>query len=200
MNYLVSVLLFCCSLALSTAAPAQGSNAPTEVGGFKLGSSIEEYDYISYRNFLKEVVIDNIPGFRKGTISYGVCDRPGEIVKIKLKYLDASKSFFKKLLKQYKKKFGEPDQFAGDSFGIVKAWKWHFKDDKGNRITMLLQHNLKNHNEVIGNMVKLYMPDQIEAERKCFNKTCALKNPDAFKKAQGPMKWDTSSWQMMIPR
>ena len=92
MNYLSIAVLFCCLAAGSISpAPAYADKAPTEVGGFKLGSSIEEYDFISYRNFLKEVVIDQIPGFRKGTISYGVCDRPGEIVKIKLKYMDPSK-------------------------------------------------------------------------------------------------------------
>lgn len=201
MNYLSLILLFCC-LAAGPLSPAYvyAGKPPTEVGGFKLGSSIEEYEFISYQNFLKEVVIDKIPGFRKGTISYGVCDRPGEIVRIKLKYLDPSKSFFKGLLKRYKKQFGEPDEFAGDSFGIVKAWKWRFKDNNGNRVTMILQHNLKNPNEVTGNMVKLYMPDQIEVERKCFNKTCALRNPEAFKKAQGQLEWDESGWQNMIPR
>jgi hypothetical protein len=199
MKYLSLALLFCC-LAAGSISPAYGNKTPTEVGGFTLGTSIEEYEFISYRNFLKQVVIDKIPGFRKGIIEYGVCDRPGEIVKIKLKYLDPSKSFFKKLLKRYKKKYGEPDEFVGDSFGIVKAWKWQFKNNNGNRVTMILQHNLKNPNEVTGNMVKLYMPDQVEAERKCFNKTCALRNPEAFKKAQGPLEWDESGWQQMIPR
>ena len=201
MNYLSLTLLFCC-LATGPLSPAYvyAGKTPTEVGGFTLGTSIEEYEFISYRNFLKQVVIDKIPGFRKGIIEYGVCDRPGELVKIKLKYLDPSKSFFKKLLKRYKKKFGEPDEFVGDSFGIVNAWKWSFRNSNGNRVTMILQHNLKNPNEVTGNMVKLYMPDQVEAERKCFNKTCALRNPEAFKKAQGPLKWDDSGWQNMIPR
>ena len=201
MNYFSLVVLFCCLSAGSMfPASACADKAPSEVGGFKLGASIDEYDFISYRNFLKEVVIDKFSGFRKGMIAYGVCDHPGEIVKIKLKYLDPSKSFFKKLLKRFKKKFGDPDEFAGDSFGIVKAWKWHFKDQDGNRIVLLLQNNLKNPNEVTGNMVKLYMPDRIEAERKCFNKTCSKRNPGAFKKARGKMEWDDSSWQQMVPR
>ncbi len=201
MNYLSLAVLFCWLAASSMLpVPTLAKTAPTEVGGFQLGASIDDYEFISYRNFLKEVVIDHIPGFRKGTISYGVCDRPGEIVKIKLKYMDPSKSFFKSLMKRYKKKFGEPDEFAGDSFGIVKAWKWQFRDSNGNRVNMILQHNLKNPNEVTGNMVKLYLPDQIEAERKCFNTTCSMRNPDAFKQAQGKMMWDDSSWQQMIPR
>jgi len=200
MNYLSLAVLFCWLAAGSIVpVPAYANKTPIEVGGFKLGSSIEEYEFISYRNFLKEVVIDKLPGFRKGMIAYGVCDRPGDIVKIKLKYLDPSKSFYKKLLQRYKKKFGEPDEFVGDSFGIVKAWKWRFKDQNGNRVTMLLQHNLKNPNEVTGNMVKLSLPDQIEAERKCFNMTCSMRTPGAFKKSEGHMEWDDSSWQQMIP-
>jgi hypothetical protein len=201
MNSLLSITLACLLLLWSLLpAPAAAAPVPTEVGGFKLGTSVDEYEFISYRNYLKEVVIDKIPGFRKGTISYGVCKEPGKIVKIKLKYLDPSKSFFKKLLKRYKKQFGEPDVFTGDSFGIVTSWKWHFKDKDGNRVSMLLQHNLKNPNEVIGNMVKLYLPDQIEAERKCFNKTCAMRSPGAFEKANSRKEWDESGWQQMIPR
>ena len=200
MNYLSLALLFCCLSAGSICpAPAYANKAPTEIGGFKLGSSIEEYEFISYHNFLKQVIIDKVPGFRKGVIEYGVCDRPGEIVKIKLKYLDTSQSFFKTLLKHYTKNFGEPDEFVGDSFGIVKAWKWHFKDKNGSRVTMILQHNLKNQNEVLGNMVKLYMPDRIEAERKCFNKTCSMHASEACKKDQGKLELDETSWQQMIP-
>lgn len=201
MNFLSLAVLFCCLVAGSI-LPAQASaeKVPNEVGGFTLGTSIDEYEFISYRNFLKQVVIDKIPGFRKGIIEYGVCDRPGEIVKIKLKYLDHSKSFYKKLLKRYKKQFGEPDEYVGDSFGIVTGWKWRFRNNEGKRITMLLQHNLKNPDEVTGNMVKLHLPDQIEAERICFNKTCATRSPGAFGKAKGQLDWDESSWQNMIPR
>lgn len=200
MNSVSLAVVLCLLTAWSSLpVPAYAGKTPTEVGGFKLGTSIEEYEFISYRNYLKEVVIDQIPGFRKGTISYGVCDQPGKIIKIKLKYLDPSRSFFKKLMKQYTKQFGEPFEYSGDTFGIVKAWKWHFKDADGNKITMILQHNLKNPNEVTGNMVKLYMPDQVEAERKCFNKMCSQHNKDAFKKAEGPLNWDKSSWQLLIP-
>ncbi len=192
------VLLFGLISWLIPTVPALSADAPNEVAGFKLGSSIDEYDFISYQNFLKEVVIDKIPGFRKGIISYGVCDRPGEIVKIKLKYLDPSKSFFKKLMHKYKKRFGEPDKFTGDSFGIVKSWKWSFTDASGRRVTMLLQHNLKNPNEVIGNMVKLYLPDQVEAERKCFNKTCSMRSSQT--KMNCELQWDEAGWKQMIPR
>ena len=179
---------------------AEEKETPLGVGGFKLGTSIDEYEFISYKNYLKQVVIDKYPGFRKGVVEYGVCERPGEIVKIKLKYQDSSRKFYKKLLKRFKKKFGKPDEFAGDSFGIVACWKWYFVDKDGNRVSLLLQHNLKNTNEVIGNMVKMQYPDRVEAERKCFNKACETHNPDAFNKIQNPPEPDKDTWQSLIPR
>ena len=41
--------------------------------------------------------------------------------------------FYKKLLKSYKKKFGKPDEFTGDAFGIVLSWKWRFEDKDKNK-------------------------------------------------------------------
>jgi len=193
------ILMFCgLSLFIASGSPAAPDNTPVEIGGFKLGTSVDDYEFISYRNFLKQVVVQNIDGFRKGTIYYGICERPGEIVKIKLKYLDSSESFYKKLLKRYKKKFGKPDAYIGDSFGIVKTWKWTFVDENNNKVMLRLQHNLKNPDESIGNTVKLEYPDRIEAERVCFNNQCAMRR--AKKKNQLPASWDQKSWQHMIPQ
>ena len=63
---------------------------------------------------------------------------------------------------------------------------------------MLLQNNLKNPNEVIGNMVKLSLPDQIEAERKCFNKTCSMRS--SSNKEHCELEWDEAGWKQMIPQ
>lgn len=167
---------------------------PHEINGFRLGSSIEEYDFITYRNFLKEVLVEDIGGFRKGYISYGVCKWPGEIVKIKMKYKDSSHKYYKRLLKSYKKKFGKPEEFTGDSFGIVLAWKWRFTDENNNKITLTLQHNLKNTHETIGNMVKLSMPERIQIERECFNKQCETS------KVECPVSMQSEDWENMIPR
>lgn len=169
-------------------------NAPHEINGFRLGASIDEYEFISYRNYLKEVIIEDIGGFRKGEISYGVCERPGEIVKIKMKYKDSSRKFYSQLLKRYKEKFGKPDEFTGDAFGIVLEWKWRFTDKNNNLITLSLQHNLKNIDENIGNMVKLSLPARIEAERQCFNRQCETK------KQECPISMQRADWENMIPR
>ena len=60
---------------------AEEKNVPAEINGFKLGASIKEYEFLRQRNYLQEVMIDNIGGFRRGSISYGSCEHPGEIVR-----------------------------------------------------------------------------------------------------------------------
>lgn len=187
---IVLILLF----LLPPLSPAK--DAPTEVGGFVLGSDVTDYPDIEYSNFLKEVVIYNWNGFAKGIISYGVCDAPGEIVKIKLKYADSSKQFFKTLLQKYERKYGKPDEWKGDSFGILHIWKWRFTNAEGDRITLILQHNTKNPNENTGNMVKLYNPDQVIREQNCFNKHCDL-NGTAHNKNKKPA---AINWNYLIPQ
>lgn len=178
----------------SGAIAGEKSKAPTEVNGFKLGESIEKYDFLSSRHYLKEIVIDDIGGFRRGTIAYGMCEHPGEILRIKLKYKDHSRQFYQELLKRFKAKFGKPDEFTGDAFGIVLAWKWRFTDENNNYISLTLQHNQKNLQESVGNMIKLSMPDRIEAERKCFAKSCAEN------KINCPISMMSADWDNLIPR
>jgi len=188
------LLILLCVILLPAGAARADEKAPHEINGFRLGASIEEYDFITYRNFLKEVIVEDIGGFRKGEISYGVCDRPGEIVRIKMKYKDPSRKFYQRLLASYKEKFGKPSEFTGDAFGIVLSWKWQFTDEKNNNITLTLQHNQKNTDETVGNMVKLTMPDRIQAERECFNKQCELT------KVECPVSMQSEDWENLIPR
>jgi len=171
---------------------------PVQVGGFILGSDVTDYPDIEYSNFLKEVVIYNWNGFAKGIISYGVCDSPGEIVKIKLKYKDSTKRFFKILLKKYKQKYGEPHEWKGDSFGILHVWKWKFTNDNGEQIHLILQHNTKNPNENTGNMVKLFCPDQIAKEQECFTKQCD--SSLAASKNTKDKKAASLDWNFLIPQ
>ncbi len=196
MRHFINGLLFCLLFAGVAAAARTGQSVPMAVGGFRLGTPIDDYEFTSYRNFLKQVIIEDVPGFRKGAIYYGVCDQPGTIVKIKLKYYDSSKKFYRKLLRHFKKKYGEPDEFTGDTFGIVKAWKWHFTARDGNRVSLTLQHNLKNPDEVTGNMVKLSLPDRIEAERICFRKVCNLRSKE--RKEQNKNK--AVDWKQLLPQ
>jgi len=171
---------------------------PREVGGFVLGSDITDYPDIEHSNFLKEVVVYDWHGFDKGIISYAICEKPGEIVKIKLKYNDTSKKYFTLLLKKYKEKYGKPTEWKGDSFGILHIWKWKFVDENKNRVNLILQHNTRNPNENTGNMVKLSYPDHIVREQACFSKQCT-QNINTDTKEQ-LMQRKKSGWTYLIPK
>lgn len=193
------IVLFLPAFFLFTISGATAaSKAPKEVAGFVLGSKVTDYPNIEYSNFLKEVVVYDWHGFDKGIISYGVCAIPGEIIKIKMKYADASKRYFKVLLKKYKKQYGKPTEWKGDSFGILHIWKWKFLDENNNRVHLILQHNTKNPNENIGNMVKLYYPDRIVQEQKCFTLQCS-KNISQTEKQMRDQR-TKSDWKYLIPR
>jgi hypothetical protein len=193
-TWIVTLVLTLTTGMATGIALADPRKAPMEVGGFTLGSSIGDYDMITYDNFVKEVVVFDVNGFEKAAITYGVCDKPGEIVRIKLKYKDRSFNFFKQLLKQYKNKFGDRPRYVGGSFGMVKAWKWAFENDKGQRVTLVLQHNLKDPDAAIGNVVKLNLPDQLIAERKCYSRTCDLRQKDSVKELPPP------DWDLLLPK
>ena len=128
-------LLICIILSCAPAF-ASSQDVPNEIGGFVLGSNMSEYPEVIESNFLKETIITDWRGFRKGIISVGVCKNPDILLKIQLKYADSSQKFFKKLLDEYKKSFGPPDEWKGDSFGILHVWKWNFTDSENRRIIL----------------------------------------------------------------
>ena len=173
-------------------------DVPHQVGGIVLGSHIDNYPDIMKSNFMKEVVVTDRHGFRKGIISYGVCKYKGEILKIRLKYENKSKSFYTTLLARYREKYGAPDSWNGDSFGLLHIWKWHFTDKEQNRVNLNLQYNAKDPDETIGNMVKLSYPDRIQEERECFIQMCDR----AYEKTDSKRKEELkkSDWSYLVPR
>jgi len=177
---------------------ASTDKVPHEIAGIGLGTNIDEYPEIVGTNFLKEVVVTDWHGFRKGVISYGTCKLVDQVLKIDMKYKDKSEAFFKKLMKKYRKAFGEPDIWTGDSFGVMRVWKWQFIDEEQDRISLTLQYNGKNSNETLGNMVKLSYPDKIEAERLCFIDVCAesKENIDAKRREE----LNKSDWSHLVPQ
>ena len=180
------------------------AQVPHQVGGFTLGTNIADSKDrvkmetalpIRYNTFLHEVEIKPSEGFKSGLIAYGTCAEPGRIVRIKLKYADSSKQFYEALLKHFKKKFGEPIEYRGDSFQVVIAWKWSFVDKNYNRISLTLMHNSRDEEEKMGNAVKLTVHNFIEKERRCFEK----KQPGS----QGKYPQKTvrhPNWEVLIPR
>lgn len=159
--------------------PANAGEAPRQIAGFQLGADIGQYRSmlqtdsalpVRHMEYLTEVELSSPPeGFRSGYIFYGNCDHPGRIVKMKLKYDRSDREFFDQLLQRFKKKFGEPDQYRGDAFRAFIAWKWSFKDQNNQKISLILQHNSADVEEYTdGNSVKLSNTSLIEQECKCF--------------------------------
>jgi len=185
-------------IALLSFSSVAAHDTPTEIGGFKLGEFITDYPQIEYSDYLKEVVINDWHGFRKGIISYGTCAYPGQIVKIRMKYQNSSKDFYDELLKKLRSRYGKPDEWKGDSFGVLYVWKWRFVDKDNRRVNLILQHNLGDDNENIGNMVKLSFPEIEEEERFCvidfFEKNKTAEEKETIKQRMKP------DWDYMLPR
>jgi hypothetical protein len=115
-----------------------------------------------------------------------------------MKYQDKSKKHYQKLLQEFRRKFGEPDSWEGDSFGILYLWKWRFIDKEDNLVTLALQYNSKDSKETIGNIVKLSYPRKIEEERLCFVEMCdrqaEKRNADQKQAHSEP------DWSFLIPQ
>jgi hypothetical protein len=183
------------------------AQAPREIAGFALGKNIADYQDkirmetilpIRYAEFLKEVEIRNIPGYKSGLITYGDCADPGRILRIKLKYADSSRKFYNDLLDRYKKRFGEPDRWRGDPFHVLVAWKWSFTDQDGNRISMILQHNIEDTTRKIGNAVKLSMLNFEDEEIECFEKKeSEIRGSEMEQDRKAGVE---QNWDLFIPR
>ena len=206
MRWLTTVLAL---WILLNAAPLSAGDVPHEIAGFALGADIaglagrlqmDSVLPVRYQEYLEEVEIAPRPGFKSGLIAYGTCAAPGRIVRVKLKYIDASRAFYDALLERVENRFGKPSVYEGDPFHIVVEWKWSFVDAEGNRITLHLSHNNQDFEEKYGNAVKLTQIGAIEAERDCY----AEKHPQ---EPQGkgyrrlPLKSMTpKDWQSFLPR
>lgn len=185
------------------------AQAPHQVAGFILGRNIAEYTEmvemdtalpIRHMEYLKEVEIKEMEGFKSGLIWYGTCARPGQIVRIKLKYADSTKKFYDELLERFKERFGEPSEWRGDAFHVVIAWKWSFTDSENNNISMILQHNTKDEEEKRGNAVKLTVWNLIEEERLCFEKKHREFQEKPREQVRGEKGRGPVNWDLLIPR
>ena len=203
-KYLASGLLM---LILTAGMPNSVlADAPHSLAGFALGAPMSDFkDRVDmntvlstrYLESLKEVEAKEIKGYKTGLVTYGTCIQPPRIVRLKFKYADSSKSFFDELLKRYKLNLGKPDKWRGDPFHIVIAWKWHFTDKDGNRISIILQHNTRDEDEKQGNAVKMTMWNLMLEEEQCF----AKQQPETTKPPEFTViNPDLVNWMPLIPR
>jgi hypothetical protein len=197
-TFLQLTVMLCLLPFVSAASSAAEKPVPISIAGISLGSEISAYPNIIDSNFMKEMVVTDWHGFRKGVIGYGVCLHKDTILKIDMKYEDKSKEFYNTLLKKIKVQYGDPDTWSGDSFGVKYIWKWHFTDKDNNAVILKLQHNSKDSNETIGNMIKLSYPDKIAEERRCFNEMCEQNMMKFDLSRQEELK--NSDWPHLIPQ
>ena len=198
-----TIIIFSLGLILFLFPALCPAQAPSQIGGFVLGGNISEYKDrvkmetalpIRYAEYLTEVETNVVDEFKSGLISYGNCAVPGSIIRVKLKYADSTKKFYETLLKHYKARFGEPQEWRGDPFHVLIAWKWSFTDSQNNQISMILQHNTKDEEEKLGNAVKITLTNLLEQERICFEKKYpdhrTAKPPQQPEKKSGSVRWD----------
>ena len=191
------------ALILFLASPAGAADAPHTLGGFVLGETIDRYtDRLKMDTVVKVrdtgclMEVDVIPpeGFVNGSITYGVCVARNRIVRIKFKYEDDSAAFYERLLSRYKQRFGEPDEWKGDPFHVVVAWKWFFKDRDNNKISLILQHNSQDEDEKIGNSVKMTLSNQMAAEIQHYRESRSTGKPAGRQERKAP------DWDQLLPR
>lgn len=201
--------LFLITLAVAltaTAASVFAAGMPRTLAGITLGTHIEAYNDrlrmrtdlpIRHMECIHELEIEETPGYKSGLVAYGTCAEPGKILRIKFKYADPTRRFYEKLLDRFTSKFGKPMEWRGDPFHIVIAWKWSFEDENGERLSMILQHNLRDEDEKMGNSVKMTLTTRIHEEIECFEKKQGNKEAagDRRRKEMGEADWDA-----LIPR
>jgi hypothetical protein len=193
-------------LALTATATA-AADAPRHLGGFVLGAPIEAFKdkvdmdtclHVRYMEYVQEAEVRSLPGFKSGLVGFGTCADNGKILRIKLKYADGSKRFFNEIMKRLRQRFGEPDEYRGDPFHVLVAWKWSFKDKRGDRISLIMQHNTKDEEQKMGNAIKLTLTNQMEKERNCYT----AKQPARHKSGTGGQSgkgYGSDDWKRFVP-
>jgi len=195
-------------LTLWSVFPVQAGEVPHGVAGFVIGQNVAEFSDrlqmdtrlpLRYQEYLQEVEIKPLTGFKSGLIAYGNCARPGRIVRIKMKYADASRSFYDALLARVERRFGKPTAYDGDPFHIVIEWKWSFIDADGDQITLHLSHNSRDTEEKFGNAVKLTLANGVDEERQCsLAATPQQREPETA--PHPPLKSMTAEdWKQFVP-
>ena len=144
MKKLVSFSIFMLLVPFTTATSI-AERVPLEIAGLRLGGDISSCAKlvrmdtalpIRHQEYLYEVEVIDVEGYKSGLVAFGDCADPRRIIRIKMKYAYSDKKFFNELLERFKKRFGEPDEWRGDPFQAIIAWKWSFNDAQDNKISI----------------------------------------------------------------
>lgn len=194
--------------AVATVCAAQG-NAPQEVAGLRLGEPAAKVADAKSRldmagamplwrqEYLRRVGVRASPGFESGSVDLGNCREKGVILRIKLKYMDASDSLFNRLLAELERRYGR-GEWRGDAFGSLKTWKWGLTDANGDSISLILQHYTgRDESQTPGNSIRLANRSALERER-----LCARARPSGSSGAaiSAPQPQETPGLEGLLPR
>lgn len=109
-----------------------------------------------------------IEGYRSGYITWGECEVPGRIVRIKMNYADPSLEFFERILQALSARWGKPDVWRGDAFGTLRAWKWDLSGPDGTSVSMILSHYRgEDDTYTEGNALRIANRSWMEQEAEC---------------------------------
>jgi hypothetical protein len=199
------VMLFFSSFSLAHVEAADPL-VPKSLGGIRLGEQVDKYSKyyvpgmsttLRVDQFLDVVILkpNPIPGYRTGYIIYGNCKEPGRIVRIAMKYSDDSRKFYNELLKRFKDRFGEPDEWRGDPFHNKISWKWSLSN-ASSRVSLVLTHS-KDEDDKYGNSIKMAERNFYDEEEACWEKV----NPmNRKRKRLIPEKQHSKNeFQLLIP-
>ena len=184
-----------------------GDKTPGKIAGFRLGEKIATVSHmcnmetalpVRDMRYVTEVEVRDLDGYKSGAIAYGNCVNPGQIVRIKMKYAYSDRKFYRELLKRFKQRFGEPDEYRGDAFQAIVSWKWSFKDEQNNKITMILQHS-EDVEYKFGNTIKLTNTTLLDKERICYQKKYSGELKAQKSKSSAKRRLRDKDYQKFIP-
>ncbi|MEJ2096588.1 MAG: hypothetical protein P8Y38_05490 [Deltaproteobacteria bacterium] len=200
--------IFIC-FTLSVFAGTAFAEVPEQIGPFRLNQPITECEQyldmetalpVRYMEQLHEVEIRPLKGFKSGLVAYTICEKPGRVVRIKLKYADSSKNFYEKLLQRIEKRYGKSDEYRGDAFHVVIAWKWSFVNKDGENISLIVQHNTRDEEEKMGNSVKLTLTSKLEEYKSCYEKKKMQANSTSSRTEAEIEIPGLTGWNLFLPR
>jgi len=173
-------IILCVLVTVLSVAPCAfaAKGFPTSLAGFTLGADVDEYEDfcelddsvpVSDAPFLSEALVkpDSLPGIRGGSLGFGNCDNKGDLVRIKLKFYEKGQGFFDKLHAKYEDAFGKPDRYLGDAFKNVIAWEWQFRNDEGEKVSLVLMWS-RDREIRPGVSIKMTHQSLMDEEYKCY--------------------------------
>jgi hypothetical protein len=157
--------------------PARAAEAPQELAGIRLGQTVEAMgdrlvpagaNRAFHRPFIGIMPVAPVPGYRSGYVDYGLCAKPGRIVRIKMHYNDDSLAFFNRVMAALTKRYGDPKEWRGNAFGTLRTWKWGLRSGDGQPVSLILMHYEGEDGAFTeGNSIRIAATSMVREEERC---------------------------------